>query len=97
MPERPLILFAEPALAEKEAKNGRSGSFFKPTYQRQVARLSPKFELLQNALDQGNVRMTERATAIEPEYTLVFETAGNPGSSDLIGYLRDHPVAQREL
>lgn len=78
MPERPLILFAEPALAEKEAKNGRSGSFFKPTYQRQVARLSPKFELLQNALDQGNVRMTERATAIEPEYTLVFETAGNP-------------------
>ena len=78
MPERPLILFAEPALADKENQNGRSGNFSKPTFQRQVTRLSPKFELLQSALDQGNVRMTETATAIEPEYTLVFETAGNP-------------------
>lgn len=78
MPERPLILFAQPSAAEKEAKNGRSGKTSFPSHDRQIARLSPKFEALQSALDRGTIRIAETATAVDPEYTLVFETAGDP-------------------
>ena len=78
MPERPLVLFANPTIADKEKKHGGSGHFYKPTYDRQMARISPKFAVLQRAFEQGNVRMTASANAIDPEYTLVFETIGDP-------------------
>lgn len=78
MPERPLVLFAEPSVADKEKKSGGPDKFNKPSYDRQIARLAPKFAELQHALDQGNVKMTTTANAIEPEYTLVFETVGEP-------------------
>lgn len=78
MPERPLVLFANPAIVDKEKKRGGGSSFYKPTYDRQLARISPKFSVLQRAFEQGNVRMTASANAIDPEYTLVFETIGDP-------------------
>lgn len=78
MPERPLILFAQPSIADKEKKHSGVNQFHKPTYDRQLARISPKFAVLQSALEKGNVRMTNSANAIDPEYTLVFETAGDP-------------------
>ena len=78
MPERPLVLFATPAVADKERKHGGSNAFYKPVYDRQLARISPKFAVLQQALEQGNVRITASANAIDPEYTLVFETVGDP-------------------
>ena len=63
--------------------------FFKPTYDRQVARVAPKFETLRTALVRGNVRITNTADAIEPEYTLVFETVGDPsGFSTAINTLK---------
>ena len=78
MPERPLILFAAPTIADKEKKHGGAPKFIKPTYDRQKARIAPKFAILQNAFEKGNVQITTIANAIEPEYTLVFETVGNP-------------------
>ena len=78
MPERPLVLFAQPAIADKEKKSGGSPNFYRPSYDRQKARISPKFAVLQRALENGNVRMTASANAVEPEYTLVFETVGDP-------------------
>ena len=78
MPERPLVLFATPAIVDKEKKHGGSSRYFKPAYDRQMARLTPKFSVLQRAFEQGNVRMTASANAIDPEYTLVFETVGDP-------------------
>ena len=78
MPERPLILFAQPATADKERQRGGASNFYKPTYDRQKARISPQFAVLQRAFEKGNVRMTSTANAVEPEYTLVFETVGNP-------------------
>lgn len=78
MPERPLVLFAQPSVAEKEKKHGGGGKFYRPTYDRQKARISPKFAVLQRALEQGNIRMTTTTNAVEPEYTLVFETIGDP-------------------
>lgn len=78
MPERPLVLFAQPAIADKEKKHGGSTNFFRPSYDRQKARISPQFAVLQRAFENGNVRMTSSANAVEPEYTLVFETVGDP-------------------
>lgn len=78
MPERPLVLFATPTVADKESKHGGSNSFYKPVYDRQLARITPQFAILQRALEQGNIRMTASANAIDPEYTLVFETVGDP-------------------
>lgn len=78
MPERPLVLFAQPALADKEKRHGGSGKFYAPSYDRQIARIAPKFELLQRALDRGNMIITNAPNAIDPEYTLVFETVGDP-------------------
>lgn len=78
MPERPLILFGKPTLLDKDRRYGGSSNFARPTYDRQVARIAPKFETLHNALIQGNLRITNTANAIEPEYTLVFETIGDP-------------------
>lgn len=78
MPERPLILFAQPALAEKEKRHGGSGKFFKPSHSHQISRMAPQFAELQRAFDNGNAILTTSPNAIEPEYTLVFETAGDP-------------------
>lgn len=80
MAERPLILFGQPTLLEKEKKHGGVPRFQKPTYSRQIARMTPKFEALQTALDRGNIIVTTSATTIDPEYTLVFETVGDPSS-----------------
>lgn len=89
MPERPLILFAQPMLLDKDRQRGGGDKFFKPTYDRQVARVAPKFETLRTALVRGNVRITNTADAIEPEYTLVFETVGDPsGFSTAINTLK---------
>lgn len=78
MPERPLVLFAQPATADKEKKHGGPSNFYKPTYDRQKARISPQFAVLQRAFENGNVTMTSTANAVEPEYTIVFETVGDP-------------------
>lgn len=78
MSERPLVLFAQPSEVDKERRYGGGSKFFKPTYDRQRARIAPKFAVLQHALEQGNVRMSSASDAIEPEYTLVFETVGDP-------------------
>ena len=78
MIERPLVLFAQPALADKEKKYGGSSGFNRPAYDRQKVLLSPKFKRLQDALENGHVTMTSSSNSIEPEYTLVFETVGDP-------------------
>lgn len=56
MPERPLVLFAQPATADKEKKRGGSPKFYKPTFDRQKVRISPQFAVLQRAFENGNVR-----------------------------------------
>ena len=80
MPDRPLVLFPEPTVADKEKRHGGAPRFNKPTYERQISRVAPQFTVLKNVVDQGGVRMTNTANEIEPEYTLVFETIGEPSS-----------------
>ena len=78
MPERPLVLFGAPGRAEKARRHGGPSRYNYPNFDRQVARISPKFQVLQDAVDIGNLTLTNRADGIEPEYTVVFETVGDP-------------------
>ena len=82
MPERPLVLFGTPSLAEKARRHGGASRYNYPTFDRQVARISPKFQVLQDVVDVGNLTLTNRADGIEPEYTVVFETVGDPSGFD---------------
>ena len=78
MPERPLVLFAAPTIADKERRYGGASKYFIPPHSRQVSRLTPQFNALQNTINSGNVYFTNYATGVDPEYTLVFETVGDP-------------------
>ena len=78
MPDRPLVLFAQPSAAEKAKRGGGPSHVHFPTPQRQVERLTPRFQALQHALDQGGILFTQSPNAIDPEYTLVFEAVGDP-------------------
>jgi len=73
MPERPLLIFSKPGVADKTTSPRFSPN--KPHYPnaaRQWERLSPKFAQLQNAL----VQVQPNADGIEPESVLVIETIG---------------------
>lgn len=80
MPDNALILFAQPTTAAKARRFGGSTKIHYPTYDRQMARIAPRFNTLQQALSQGNLHITDTATGIDPEYTLVFETIGDPNN-----------------
>lgn len=83
MPERPLILFADPKPADKAKRFGGATDYYKPTRERQIERLQPQFNALQNALDNGRLVFSQSPEGIEPEYTLVLEIAGDPIGFDI--------------
>ena len=78
MTERPLILFGNPSIAEKAKRYGGAPSLGIPDHNRQVERLVPQFNALQNNINRGGTFFKKFATDTEPEYTLVFETVGDP-------------------
>ena len=78
MPDSALILFAQPTTAAKARRFGGATKIHYPTYDRQMARIAPQFNTLQKALLQGILHITDNATGVDPEYTLVFETIGDP-------------------
>ena len=78
MPERPLVLFAAPTVADKERRYGGAPKYYFPSHSRQVSRLTPQFNVLQNTMNSGSIYFTNYATGVDPEYTLVFETVGDP-------------------
>ena len=83
MADRPLIFFSDPIPADKAPRFGGRSVFCSPSYQRQIERLSPKFDKLQRALERGKVSITEHPDGVDPEYTLVFEVAGDPSAFEV--------------
>lgn len=77
MPDRPLILFGTPELAAKASKHGGPPDVSKPTHGRQVERIGPKLEELQQVIDENNFRIQDSSAGIEPEKTLVFVVNGD--------------------
>ena len=80
MTDRPLILFANPVPVAKARRYGGATEFYRPTHSRQVERLTPQFNRLQQAIDGGRVRIAQNPECTLPEYTLVLEVAGDPSS-----------------
>jgi hypothetical protein len=80
MPERPLVLLGEPKPADKAERYGGPSKVRYPSHTRQKERLTPQFNILQKALDNGSLLIQESSDGIDPEYTLVFEAHGDLGS-----------------
>ena len=77
MPDRPLLLFPTPQLAERtKPKNRPFGQLHKPDVTKQGKRLSPMFAELQHAFEERRVEIQQNATGINPEEVLVIETIG---------------------
>ncbi len=92
MPENPLILFADPTPADRARRHGGASDFCVPSHQRQVERLSPRFNTLGKALERGRAKVTENPEGIAPEYTLVLEVAGNMSDFETaVRHLREKP------
>ena len=72
MPERPLLIFPTPSVAERIKKKIPRGSsrYNFPSLQRQKDRLSSRFESMLQSF------VTDSTAGIEPEYVLVLETTG---------------------
>lgn len=83
MADRPLILFADPIPVDKARRYGGASDFYRPSYQRQIERLSPRFGTLQRALEKGRISISENPNGVEPEYTLVLEVAGEPSGFEI--------------
>lgn len=66
MPERPLVLFAAPTVADKERRYGGAPKYYFPSHSRQVSRLTPQFNVLQNTMNSGSIYFTiERYLSIK--------------------------------
>jgi len=72
MPERPLLIFPTPAIADRiKMKTGfGSSNYHLPSPSRQKERLTPLFESMIQSF------ITDSTEGIEPEYVLVLETTG---------------------
>ena len=72
MPERPLLIFPTPAIADRVKMKTGFGSlnYHVPSPSRQQDKLTPRFESMFQSF------ITDSTEGIEPEYVLVLETTG---------------------
>lgn len=77
MPERPLLLFPTPQLADRTKQTPSFGRVHKPNVTRQGQRLSPLFNQLQVAFEARRVEILQNTVGIDPEQVLVIETIGS--------------------
>ena len=74
MADRPLLLFPEPVLSDREKLHAGPHSIHKPSPDRQNERLSPQFAQLQEAFNTRRVEVQQTPSGIDPEKVLVIET-----------------------
>lgn len=77
MPERPLLLFPTPEVADRSKRRGFPTRVHRPDHGRQGQRLSPIFTQLQEAFEARRVELQQTVAGIDPEQVLVIETIGN--------------------
>ena len=73
----PLLLFAQPTIAERARRFGGPGNLKRPPPSRQAERLTPQFQRLQEALDRQRLALRDNPLGIQPETVLVLETVGS--------------------
>ena len=75
--ERPLILFPKVEIGEKAKRHGGPANFFKPTFERQIERITPKITSLERSINARKIKFTSDTTDVDPEMALVFEIVGS--------------------
>lgn len=77
MPDRPLLVLPTPVEpVERRKRGGGSGSFQRPSRERQMERLAPRFEQLQQTLEARRTRLQTDSQGVVPEEVVVLETVG---------------------
>lgn len=77
MAEYPLLIFPEPARAERAKRSGGGGKIRLPDVCRQTERLVPQFQRLQQAMDRQRIALQNNSLGLQPEQALVLETIGS--------------------
>lgn len=77
MAERPIILFPEPQLANRDKRKMPIPQVNKPTFGKQYNRLQPTFKVLKEAFEKKKVQIQNAPVGMNPEYALVFEVVGS--------------------
>lgn len=75
--ERPLILFPKVEIGEKAKRRGGPTNFLKPTFEKQVERVTPKITSLERSINARKIKFTSNTTDVDPEMALVFEVVGS--------------------
>jgi len=76
MAQHQLLIFPEPARAERAPRRGGGGKVRFPETRRQAERLAPQFQRLQRAMDRQRLALQNNALGLQPEQVLVLETIG---------------------
>ncbi len=76
MAEHPLLIFPQPALAERARRRGGGGKVRFPDARRQAERLAPQFQRLQQAMERQRLTLQNSPLGLQPEQVLVLETIG---------------------
>lgn len=80
MAERPIILFPEPQLADRDKRKMPIPQVNKPSFGKQYNRLQPAFAVLKEAFEKKNIQIQNVPIGMNPEYALVFEVVGTVDS-----------------
>lgn len=72
----PLLIFPQPAPAERQGGPKRVPTLHVPSHERQRERLVPKFQSLQDAFDERHLELQAIAQNSDPDLVVVFETVG---------------------
>jgi hypothetical protein len=80
MAERPIILFPEPQLADRDKRKVAIPHVNKPSFDKQYSRLEPTFKVLKDAFEKKKVQIQNTPIGMNPEYALVFEVVGSVDS-----------------
>lgn len=76
MPDRPLLVFPQPSLAQKRKVFGGPGKNRMPSAQRQTQRIEPQVLAIEQYFDQRRVEIRTTIAGAEPEDVVVLETVG---------------------
>lgn len=77
MDNLPVLFFPQPTRVDRARRFGGGAGPAGPPHQRQVKRLQPQFDRLQQAMDKRRMELQRTSLGIAPEMVLVLETVGN--------------------
>ncbi|RAP09299.1 hypothetical protein C2W58_00588 [Bacillus pumilus] len=74
--EKPLLMLSTPTTVDRARRHGGGGNVHYPTRNKQINRIAPKFQRLDNAINRQRASVRDNISGITPEHALVFETVG---------------------